>query len=115
MSGADESLSEETAQRASRLRVSEIFHSLQGEAREVGRPTVFVRLTGCPLRCVWCDTEYAFHGGARRTLVDIVGESAKNQKRHICVTRGEAPAQKRRLLPFRPPCGAGSPGFLQTA
>ncbi len=58
-------MSNETAADAGdRLRITEIFHSLQGEARSVGWPTVFVRLTGCPLRCVWCDTEYSFHGGA---------------------------------------------------
>ena len=59
------------ARKPERLRITEIFHSLQGEARDVGRPTVFVRLTGCPLRCVWCDTEYAFkaaNGGPFPTL-----------------------------------------------
>ena len=64
-------MSEESAQHQ-RLRITEIFHSLQGEARDVGRPTVFVRLTGCPLRCVWCDTEYAFHGGQWRDIDEIV-------------------------------------------
>ena len=54
------------------LRITEIFHSLQGESRPVGCPTAFVRLTGCPLRCVWCDTEYAFHGGTRMRIAEIV-------------------------------------------
>jgi len=54
------------------LRITEIFHSLQGEARSVGLPTVFVRLTGCPLRCVWCDTEYAFAGGDLMSLAEVM-------------------------------------------
>ena len=60
------------------LRLTEIFHSLQGEARTVGRPTVFVRLTGCPQRCVWCDTEYAFSGGEKWTLEAILAEVARH-------------------------------------
>ncbi|MFZ5697842.1 MAG: 7-carboxy-7-deazaguanine synthase QueE, partial [Pseudomonadota bacterium] len=60
----------------SELRITEIFHSLQGEARTVGLPTVFVRLTGCPLRCGYCDTEYAFSGGTVRSIADVVAEVA---------------------------------------
>ena len=101
--------------RAERLRITEIFHSLQGEARDVGRPTVFVRLTGCPLRCVWCDTEYAFHGGAWRTIPDIVEEVAKYQTRHVCVTGGEPLAQKRCLSLLRQLCDAGYAVSLETA
>jgi len=103
------------APRAERLRITEIFHSLQGEARDVGRPTVFVRLTGCPLRCVWCDTEYAFHGGAWRTIPDIVEEVAKYQTRHVCVTGGEPLAQKRCLSLLRQLCDAGYSVSLETA
>jgi 7-carboxy-7-deazaguanine synthase len=103
------------APRAERLRITEIFHSLQGEARDVGRPTVFVRLTGCPLRCVWCDTEYAFHGGAWRTIPDIVEEVAKYQTRHVCVTGGEPLAQKRCLSLLRQLCDAGYAVSLETA
>ena len=87
-------MAEESAQHL-RLRITEIFHSLQGEARDVGRPTVFVRLTGCPLRCVWCDTEYAFHGGQWRHIDEIVEEVIKYKTRHVCVTGGEPLAQKR--------------------
>ena len=103
------------ARKAERLRITEIFHSLQGEARDVGRPTVFVRLTGCPLRCVWCDTEYAFHGGAWRTIPDIVEEVAKYQTRHVCVTGGEPLAQKRCLSLLRQLCDAGYAVSLETA
>ncbi|HEX3125346.1 MAG TPA: radical SAM protein, partial [Rhodanobacteraceae bacterium] len=77
------------ARKPERLRITEIFHSLQGEARDVGRPTVFVRLTGCPLRCVWCDTEYAFHGGEWRTIGEILATVAEYGARHVCVTGGE--------------------------
>jgi 7-carboxy-7-deazaguanine synthase len=75
------------------LRVTEIFFSLQGESRTVGWPTVFVRLTGCPLRCVWCDTAYAFTGGERKTVVDILAEVGRYGARHVCVTGGEPLAQ----------------------
>lgn len=75
------------------LRITEIFHSLQGEARSVGRPTVFVRLTGCPQRCVWCDTEYAFHGGEKRALQQILDEVAQYQAGFVTVTGGEPLAQ----------------------
>jgi 7-carboxy-7-deazaguanine synthase len=103
------------ARKPERLRITEIFHSLQGEARDVGRPTVFVRLTGCPLRCVWCDTEYAFHGGAWRTIPDIVEEVAKYQTRHVCVTGGEPLAQKRCLSLLRELCDRGYSVSLETA
>lgn len=75
------------------LRITEIFHSLQGESRTAGWPTVFIRLTGCPLRCIWCDTAYAFTGGARMTLADILADVARYQTRYVCVTGGEPLAQ----------------------
>ncbi len=70
------------------LRIFEIFHSLQGESSRVGLPTVFVRLTGCPLRCGYCDTEYAFHGGSTQTLEEILREVAQYQAQYVCVTGG---------------------------
>ena len=75
------------------LRITEIFYSLQGEAQTVGLPTVFVRLTGCPLRCVYCDTEYAFTGGQRMTIAQILAQVASYEPRYICVTGGEPLAQ----------------------
>lgn len=75
------------------LRITEIFHSLQGEARTVGMPTVFVRLTGCPLRCVYCDSEYAFHGGERMSVDDILAQLEPLGCRLVCVTGGEPLAQ----------------------
>lgn len=74
-------------------RITEIFYSLQGETRTVGLPTVFVRLTGCPLRCGYCDTEYAFYGGEKREISDIVAEVASYQPRYVTVTGGEPLAQ----------------------
>ena len=75
------------------LNINEIFYSLQGEAREVGLPTVFVRLTGCPLRCTYCDTEYAFKGNNLLTIDEILTEVKKYNTRYVCVTGGEPLAQ----------------------
>ncbi len=75
------------------LRVSEIFYSLQGESKTVGQPTVFIRLTGCPLRCVWCDTEYAFNGGSKLSLEEILEQVRDYRARYVCVTGGEPLAQ----------------------
>lgn len=75
------------------LRISEIFYSLQGEANTVGLPTVFVRLTGCPLRCNYCDTAYAFTGGHKMALADILAEVASHHCPYVCVTGGEPLAQ----------------------
>jgi 7-carboxy-7-deazaguanine synthase len=75
------------------LRISEIFYSLQGESNSVGLPTVFVRLTGCPLRCNYCDTTYAFSGGQKMSLADILTEIKKYDCKIICVTGGEPLAQ----------------------
>ena len=75
------------------LTVNEIFHSIQGEGTRAGRPSVFVRLTGCPLRCVWCDTAYAFHEGSRRTIDEVVAEAAGHPTRLLCLTGGEPLAQ----------------------
>ena len=100
---------------AGRLRVTEIFHSLQGEARDAGRPTVFVRLTGCPLRCVWCDTEYAFQGGQWRDIAEIVDEVGTYRARHVCVTGGEPLAQKRCLDLLARLCDAGFEVSLETS
>ncbi len=77
----------------STLRITEIFYSLQGEARTVGLPTVFVRLTGCPLRCDYCDTEYAFHGGNVVSIEDILKTVKSYNPRFVCVTGGEPMAQ----------------------
>lgn len=76
------------------LRVTEIFHSIQGESSRVGLPTVFVRLTGCPLRCRWCDTEYAFHGGTSMTIGQVLARMDEHATRFVCVTGGEPLAQK---------------------
>lgn len=76
------------------LRISEIFYSLQGETKTVGLPTVFVRLTGCPLRCSYCDTEYAFHGGTIKTIEEVLAEVQQLGAKHVTVTGGEPLAQK---------------------
>ena len=98
------------------LRITEIFHSLQGEARTAGRPTVFVRLTGCPLRCGYCDTAYAFSGGESRTVETILEEVAQYAPRFITVT-GVSPWLNRMRGAFnsalRFALGAG--GLLETA
>lgn len=81
--------------RAGMLKITEIFHSLQGEARQCGLPTVFVRLTGCPLRCGYCDSAYAFHGGEWMHFDSILEQISKHGTPHVCVTGGEPLAQKR--------------------
>lgn len=75
------------------LRITEIFYSLQGESNTVGIPTVFIRLTGCPLRCGYCDTEYAFTGGEKKTITDIITEVNAYGSRYVTVTGGEPLAQ----------------------
>ncbi|KAF7598648.1 MAG: 7-carboxy-7-deazaguanine synthase QueE [Candidatus Dactylopiibacterium carminicum] len=100
---------------STRLRISEIFHSLQGESTRVGLPTVFVRLTGCPLRCVWCDTEYAFTGGQIRTLDDVLQEVAGHGAHYVCVTGGEPLAQKSCLVLLTALCDAGYSVSLETS
>ncbi|AMO67816.1 radical SAM domain-containing protein [gamma proteobacterium BDW918] len=101
--------------KANTLRITEIFYSLQGESRTLGLPTVFVRLTGCPLRCVYCDTEYAFHGGERRELDDILAEVAQYSPRYICVTGGEPLAQPECLSLLTALCDAGYEVSLETS
>ena len=81
-----------------RLKLTEIFFSIQGEAQFCGWPTVFVRLTGCPLRCVYCDTAYAFSGGEWRSMESIVEEVSGYRTPYVCVTGGEPLAQGRRCL-----------------
>lgn len=98
-----------------RLRITEIFHSLQGEADAVGWRTVFVRLTGCPLRCTWCDTTYSFHGGEWRDIDAILDEVAATGVRHVCVTGGEPLAQKRCLHLLQRLCDAGYNVSLETS
>jgi len=98
-----------------RLRITEIFLSLQGEAATAGWPTVFVRLTGCPLRCQYCDTAYAFHGGEWRDIDRIVAEVMGFGVRHVCVTGGEPLAQKRCLVLLRALCDAGLDVSLETS
>jgi 7-carboxy-7-deazaguanine synthase len=98
-----------------RLRVNEIFHSLQGEADSVGYPTVFVRLTGCPLRCQYCDTEYAFHAGEWRDLDAIIEQVAAFATRHVCVTGGEPLAQPNCLALLERLCDLGLDVSLETS
>ena len=98
-----------------RLRITEIFLSLQGEARDAGWPSVFVRLTGCPLRCGYCDTAYAFHGGEWHDIDAIVAEVASHGVRHVCVTGGEPLAQKRCIGLLERLCDAGYIVSLETS
>ncbi|MCK6413824.1 MAG: 7-carboxy-7-deazaguanine synthase QueE [Azonexus sp.] len=97
------------------LRLTEIFYSLQGEASRVGLPTVFVRLTGCPLRCVWCDTTYSFTGGEPSTIEAVLAEVARYPARQVCVTGGEPLAQKACLLLLTALCDAGYEVSLETS
>ena len=98
-----------------RLRLTEIFHSLQGESDSIGWPTVFIRLTGCPLRCVWCDTEYSFYGGEWHEIDEILAKVAAFGARHVCVTGGEPLAQKRCLALLEALCEAGHEVSLETS
>jgi 7-carboxy-7-deazaguanine synthase len=105
----------EAASNLKRLRVNEIFHSLQGEADAVGFPSVFVRLTGCPLRCQYCDTEYAFHSGNWFDLPTILEKVRSYEARHVCVTGGEPLAQPNCLQLLRDLCDAGFEVSLETS
>lgn len=96
------------------LRISEIFFSLQGETRRVGLPTVFVRLTGCPLRCTYCDTSYAFTGGQTISLQSILQQVAQYSPRYITVTGGEPLSQKNSLLLMQALCDEGYEVSLET-
>ena len=97
------------------LRISEIFLSLQGETSRVGLPTVFVRLTGCPLRCHYCDTEYAFYGGRRIAISAILDEIASYAVRHVTVTGGEPLAQRECPTLLKLLCDAGYSVSLETS
>jgi 7-carboxy-7-deazaguanine synthase len=98
-----------------RLRINEIFHSLQGEADSVGFRTVFVRLTGCPLRCQYCDTEYAFHAGDWQDLDSILESVREFGTPHVCVTGGEPLAQPNCLVLLERLCDAGFKVSLETS
>ncbi len=102
------------AKASDRLRVTEVFLSLQGESRSAGFPTAFIRLTGCPLRCRYCDTEYAFTGGEPWTLAELLAEVAQFGVRHVCVTGGEPLAQKGCLPLLARLCDAGYEVSLET-
>jgi 7-carboxy-7-deazaguanine synthase len=99
----------------SRLKVTETFVSIQGEADAVGWPTLFIRLTGCPLRCVYCDTQYAFHGGEWQTLDQLLEVAHGSGVRHVCVTGGEPLAQKACLELLTALCDAGFEVSLETS
>jgi 7-carboxy-7-deazaguanine synthase len=96
-------------------RITEIFYSLQGESRTVGLPTVFVRLTGCPLRCGYCDTEYAFYGGEKMEIGDIVEQVASYHPRYVCVTGGEPLAQPNCIPLLTALCDLGVEVSLETS
>jgi 7-carboxy-7-deazaguanine synthase len=97
------------------LRLTEIFFSLQGEASRAGLPTVFVRLTGCPLRCTWCDTTYSFTGGKPASMASVLAEVARFPARQVCVTGGEPLAQKECLPLLTALCDAGYEVSLETS
>lgn len=97
-----------------KLKIHEIFHSLQGESSRVGLPTVFVRLTGCPMRCVYCDTAYAFSGGSNMEISDILDKVAGYGTKYVTVTGGEPLAQKNCLVLLKQLCDAGYSVSLET-
>jgi 7-carboxy-7-deazaguanine synthase len=98
-----------------RLKVTETFVSIQGEADAVGWPTLFIRLTGCPLRCVYCDTTYSFYGGEWRTLEELLQVARDSGVKHVCVTGGEPLAQKNCLPLLAALCDAGCNVSLETS
>lgn len=100
---------------ADTLRITEIFYSLQGESRTIGWPTVFVRLTGCPLRCNYCDSEYAFTGGEEMSLEAILAQVDKHEPHYVCVTGGEPLAQKASLNLLTRLCDVGYEVSLETS
>lgn len=100
---------------AVKLRITEVFASIQGESTWVGLPTVFVRLTGCPLRCSWCDTAYAFTGGENRSLDEVLADVARHGLKHVCVTGGEPLSQKGCLPLLSALCDAGYAVSLETS
>lgn len=104
-----------TQSREGTLKITEIFYSLQGEARDAGRPTVFIRLTGCPLRCVYCDSEYAFYGGEWKHIDQIMAQVAEYNTPYVCVTGGEPLAQKRCLKLLDRLCDDGYRVSLETS
>ena len=119
MSGNTTAVADRLTPDASRLtatvRVTEIFYSLQGETSRVGLPTVFIRLTGCPLRCGYCDTEYAFHGGTTMTLAAVLAAAARYRTRYVTVTGGEPLAQSNCRVLLRELAGRGYSVSLETS
>ena len=103
------------ASNVSQLRITEIFFSLQGETSRVGLPTVFIRLTGCPLRCTYCDTAYAFTGGQNISLAEILQQVAAYSPRYVTVTGGEPLAQKNCIRLLSDLCDAGYQVSLETS
>ena len=96
------------------LKIYEIFHSLQGETSRIGLPTVFVRLTGCPMRCTYCDTAYAFSGGGNMQIAEIMQKVAEFETKFVTVTGGEPLAQRECLLLLQALCDAGYSVSLET-
>jgi 7-carboxy-7-deazaguanine synthase len=99
----------------SRVKLTETFVSIQGEADSVGWPSLFIRLTGCPLRCVYCDTQYAFYGGEWRTVPELLEVARNSGVRHVCVTGGEPLAQKSCVELLTALCDAGFSVSLETS
>ena len=101
--------------KSSMLRVTEIFHSIQGESSYVGQPCVFVRLTGCPLRCTWCDTDYAFYGGHECSIDEVLAKVHTYGCRLVEVTGGEPLVQPESLPLMTRLCDAGYTVLLETS
>jgi 7-carboxy-7-deazaguanine synthase len=114
-SAVEDRTTPDAAQRAATLRVTEIFFSLQGETSRVGLPTVFVRLTGCPLRCGYCDTAYAFHGGSTMPIVQVLDAVAQYRTRYVTVTGGEPLAQQACITLLRELCDREYSVSLETS